>query len=81
MKSIISGHNKQVLHPKPKTKGWNCRDKNTYSLDNKCLTPKGIYQADVTKDTDETFKLAEISFKDKYNNHKSSFCNDQQKKA
>ena len=48
MKSIISGHNKQVLHPKPKTKGCNCRDKNTCPLDNKCLTPKGIDQADVT---------------------------------
>ena len=32
MKSIISGHNKQMLHPKPKTNGCNCRDKNTCPL-------------------------------------------------
>ena len=39
--------------------------------------PKVIYQADVTNGTDGTYKyylgLAETSFKDKYNNHKSSF--------
>ena len=55
MKSIISGHNKQVLHPKPQTKGCNCRDKNTCPLDNKCLTPKVTYQTDVTNDTDDTY--------------------------
>ena len=75
MKSVISGHNKQVLHPKHKTKGCNCRDKNTCPLDNKCLTPKVIYQADVSNDTDDTYKyylgFAETSFKDRYNNHKS----------
>ena len=48
MKSTISGHNKQVLQSKPKKKGCNCRDKNTCLLDNKCLTPKVIYQADAT---------------------------------
>ena len=56
MKSIISGHNKQVLHPKPTTKGCNSRDKNTCPLDNKCFTPKVIYQANVTNDTDDTYK-------------------------
>ena len=55
MKSITSGHNKQV-HPKPKTKRCNCRDKNTCPFDNKCLTPKVIYQGDVTNDTDDTNK-------------------------
>ena len=84
MKSIISGHNKQVLHPKPKTKGCNSRDKNTCLLDNKCFTPKVIYQTDVTNDTDDTYKyyleLAETSFKDRYDNHKSCLRNEQQKK-
>ena len=85
MKSVISGHNKQMQHPKPKTKGCNCRDKHSYPLDNKCLTPKIIYQADVTNDTDGTYKYylgrAETSFKDRYNNHKSSFRNNQQKNS
>ena len=83
MKSIISGHNKKVLHSKPKTKGSNCRDKNTCPLDSKCLAPKVTYQADVTNDTDDTYKYylrhAETSFKDRYDNHKSSFRNEQQK--
>ena len=81
MKFIISGHNKQMLQPKSKTKGYNCRDKNTCPLDNKCLKPEVIYQADVTNDTDDTYKyylgLAETSFKHRYNNYKSSFRNDQ----
>ena len=84
MKSITSGHNKQV-YQKPKTKRCNCRDKNTCPFDNKCLTPKAIYQADVTNDTDDTNKyylgLAETSFKDRYNNHKSSSRSEQQKNS
>ena len=83
MKFIISGHDKQVLQPKLKTKGCKCRDKNTCPLDNKCLMPKVIYQVDVTKDYDRTFKyylvLAETSFKDRYDNYKPSFCNNQVK--
>ena len=59
-----------MLLTKPKTKRWNCRDK-----DNKCLMPIVIYQADVTNDTDDTYKynlgLEETSFKDRYNNNKS----------
>ena len=52
--SIISGHNKQILHPKPQQCGCNCRDKSNCPLDNKCLTPQIVYQADVTNDTDDT---------------------------
>ena len=83
VKSIISGYNKQKLHPKPQQYGCNCRDKNNCLLDNKYLTPQIIYQADVTNDTDDTYKyylgLAETSFKDRYRNHISSFNNEQQK--
>ena len=43
VKSIISGHNKQILHPKPQQYGRNCREKNNCPLDNKCLTPKIVY--------------------------------------
>ena len=49
------------------------------------MRPKVIYKADVTNDTDNTYKyylgLAETSFKDRYNNHKSSFRNKQQKNS
>ena len=43
VKSIISGHNKQILHPKPQQYGCNCREKNNCPLDNKCLTPQIVY--------------------------------------
>ena len=47
--------------------------------------PKVIYQADITNASDDTYKyylgLAETFFKDRYNNHKSSFCNKQQKNS
>ena len=84
VKSIISGHNKQILHPKHQQYGCNCRDKNNGPLDNKCLTLQIVYQDDVTNDTDDTSKyylgLAETSFKDRYRNYISSFNNEQQKK-
>ena len=83
VKSIITGHNKQILHPEPPQYGCNCRDKNNYPLHNKCLTPQIVYQADVTNDTDDTYKyylgLAKTSFKDRYRKHVSSFNNEQQK--
>ena len=45
--------------------------------------PIVIYQADVINDTDDTYKynlgLEETSFKDRYNNNKSSFRSEQQK--
>ena len=82
IKSIILGHNKQILHPKPQQYGGNCRDKNNCPLDNKCLKPQIVYQADITNDIDDTYKyylgLAETSFKDRLRNHISSFNNEQQ---
>ena len=40
------------------------------------MTPKVIYQADVTNDTDDTNITRDLQ---KHNNHKSSFHNEQQK--
>ena len=49
------------------------------------MTPKVSYQAGLTKHTDDTHKyylgLAETSFKDRYNNRKSSFRNNSQKNS
>ena len=77
MKSIISSHNKQILTPKNKQVGCNCRIKNSCPLDNKCLTSQLIYQADVTNNLDDEYKdflgLAETTFKERYSNQKSSF--------
>ena len=52
IKSIISSHNKQILTPKNKQVGCNCRVKNSCLLDNKCLTSQLIYQDDVTNNLD-----------------------------
>ena len=79
MKSIISSHNKQILTPKNKQVGCNCRIKNSCPLDNKCLTSQLIYQADVTNNLDDEYKyylgLVETTFKERYSNHKSLFNN------
>ena len=85
MKSIISSHNKQILTPKNKQVGCNCRVKNSCPLDNKCLTSQLIYQADVTNNLDNEYKyylgLAETTFKERYSNHKSSFKNENSKNS
>ena len=69
MPSIISSHNKQILTPKNKQVGRNCRVKNSCQLDNKCRTSQLIYQADVTNHLDNEYKyylgLAETTFKER----------------
>ena len=81
VKSIITGHNKQIFHPKPQQYGSNRRDKNNSPLDNKFSKPKIVYQADTTNGIDDTYKdylgLAETTFKDRYRDHISSFNNKQ----
>ena len=51
--------------------------KSNYLLEEKCLTPKVIYQADVTNDVDDKYKLyyglTESSFKERFRNHIKSF--------
>ena len=72
------------MHPKPQQYGCNCREKSNCPLDNKCLPPQIVYQADVTNDTNDTYKyylgFAEISCKDRYRNRISYFNNEEQKK-
>ena len=58
VKSIISSHNKQILPPKNKQVGCNCRVKNSCPLDNKCLTSQLIYQ--VTSQTISTTSISII---------------------
>ena len=85
MKSIISSHNKQILIPKNKQVKCNCRIKNSYPLDNKCLTSQLIYQAVVKNNLDDECKyyvrLAGTTFKERYSNQKSSFTNEGSKNS
>ena len=49
MTSIISGHNKKVINPGNETNSKTCNFRNKYSspLDNKCLTNKIVYKAEI----------------------------------
>ena len=67
--SIITGHNKLLLHTKITKYGCNCRvKKNTCSLQNQCQTTNLIYQADVENEVNNEkkiyFKLAAKTFKE-----------------
>ena len=57
--------------------GCNCNDKNKCPLDNKCLTPRIVYRADVTNDQTQEQKfyygISDTPFKERYENHKKSF--------
>ena len=73
MSSITSSHNKQVLDSLNENYECNCRKKESYPLDNKCLTPNIIHEAQVTNNTNNEHKKylcgAETSFKEKFKNH------------
>ena len=77
MGSIISAHNQRLLTPNNSSFGCNYRNKSKCPLEEKCLTPKVIYQADVTNDADDEYKfyygLTESSFKERFRNHTKSF--------
>ena len=73
--SIISSHNHKILQPQNDEQyGCSCREKSSCPLQNKCLTPKVIYQANVSNNfnKDERFYrgLAATPFKDRFANHK-----------
>ena len=66
MSSIISFHKKQILEPCNKNYGRNCKKKEGYPLDNKCLMPNIIYEAQITNNINNEHKkylgAAETSF-------------------
>ena len=73
----ISSHNKKILYSDNTKYGCNCNDKNKCPLDNKCLTPRIVYRADVTNDQTQEQKfyygISDTPFKEWYENHKKSF--------
>ena len=73
---------KQMVKHPVVSKTCNCRDKSNCPLDNKCLTNKTVYKAEVeTNDginelsTKVYFGISETEFKSRYNNHTMSFRN------
>ena len=75
--SVLSAHNRNILYPKKSEFGCKCRSKTNCPLDNKCLTPKIVYQADVRNDTNDEKKfylgVSETPFKERFRNHKKEF--------
>ena len=69
MSSVLSSHDLNEINPhKTQTYGCNCRIKESCKLQNRCLTPKVIYQTDVENDinseTKFCFGLTETPFKE-----------------
>ena len=78
MSSILTSHNKKILAENEKQYECNCRNKDGCPLDNKCLTPRVIHEADViTLNNSRKFYtwLSNTPFKKCYNNHKRDFRN------
>ena len=57
MGSIITAHNQLLLTPNSNFFGCNCRNKINSLIEEKSLTPKVMYQADVTNDADEEYNF------------------------
>ena len=66
--SVLSAQNRNILLPKKSEFGYNCRSKTDCLLDNKCLTCKIVYHADVRNDTNYEKKfylgVSETPFKE-----------------
>ena len=77
MGSIISSHNKHILNSDNTEYGWNCNNRDECPLENKCLTLRTVYRADVTNNkTDEHkyyYGILDTPVKERYENHKTSF--------
>ena len=80
MSSIISAHNRSILNPPETSFGCNCRNRSLCPLQNKCLTPNIVYQAEITNNVDDERRvylgLSETPFKDRYRNHVRDFNNE-----
>ena len=89
MHAIISGHNSQVLAPKPDAseqtqKSCNCTQPMQCPLSGKCQTKTVIYKATVTAPTKPVrhyYGLTERSFKERYGGHKYDFAHVENRKS
>ena len=73
MSSIIFAHNRTILNPPKNNYGCNCRGNTNCLLQNHCLTPNIIYQANVSDNGDNEKRVylgvSETPFKVRYSNH------------
>ena len=84
MSSILTSHNKKLSAENEKEDEWNCRNKDECPSENKCLTQRVIYEANViTLNISRKFyiELFDTPFKGRYNNHTRDFSNRRYKKG
>ena len=67
MGSIISSHSKHILNSDSTEYGWNCNNREECPLENKCLT------SNKTDKQKYYYGISDTPFKDRYENHKTSF--------
>ena len=77
MASIILSHNRTILNSDVSLEcRCNCRSRNECPLQNKCLTPKIVYRADIENNINYGkifyFGVSETPFKKHFRNHKKN---------
>ena len=84
IKGIITNHNNKLINNKPSTTKatCNCRVKNNCPMRGECLKSGLIYKASVTSGNNERTYIGstKTTFKERYNNHKQSFKDENKKK-
>ena len=83
MNNVIRKHNSKIMkNPAPSTtKTCNCRRKTDCPMDGNCLSECLIYKASVSTTTNKYYYgTCENTFKERYNNHNSSFRNKSREK-
>ena len=77
MASIILAHNQQILCTVEENYGCNFRVKTDCPIQNKCLTPKVVYEAEVTNSSDgelkTSYSLTKTTCKERHGNYITLF--------
>ena len=77
MASLIATHNRSIHNPNGQVYDCNCRVRNDWPLQHKCLTPASVYQTTATNNKNDVEKtyygLCEIAFNERYRDHTNSF--------
>lgn len=83
--SIIASHNKWILRPKARKYSCKCRNKDSYPLQNKCLSLKVIYKATVINNGEDEkrvcFGSSDKTFKEWYRHHTQDFIHERYSKS
>ena len=84
MSAIIAAHNTKMLSGKcVEGRGCNCQEKLNCLLRGKCFTKSVVYRVDfkVENGTKYYIGLTKGEIKDRYREHKNSFCNSRKKSS